>query len=136
MIATGSTKLLVKKTRRLPVSRSQNEIRLKCWGYSLYHFHTHLNRNRSLDLSRPRDAGHRILNMIPSRPSDSDGGPDGQVQPRSSRALEESAAARERSCGAPADTNGVAARRRQDAAGDCRTNGSVFEHSEPGAHGI
>ena len=37
---------------------------------------------------------------------------------------------------ASAHPDGVAARERDDAAFDCRGNGRVAEHGEPGAHGL
>jgi len=50
--------------------------------------------------------------MIPLRPPDSHGGPDGQVQQGPSRAPAESAETRKRFNRAPTDTDDIAARRR------------------------
>src|SRR3981081_78614 len=68
------------------------------------------------------------------RSSDSEG-TDGQMHQRPSQAVENSAATENAPRAASAHPDGVAARERNDAAFDCRGNGRVAEHGEPGAHG-
>ena len=51
-------------------------------------------------------------------------------------AVENSAAMENTPRAASAHPDGVAARERDDAAFDCRGNGRVAEHGEPGAHGL
>src|SRR5208337_198629 len=69
------------------------------------------------------------------RSSDSEG-TDDQMHQRPGPAVENSAAMENTARAASAHPDGVAARERNDAASDCRGNGRVAEHGEPGAHGL
>ena len=102
----------------------------------LYRFHSDLNRRVTrrfgAELGFPTGPGCDSL-----KPSDLiRRGPDGEVQQQPIEAVEASAETREKSDDAGAYPDGVTARKWDDAASDCRSNGGFSKHGEPGPYGI
>src|SRR3984893_1636658 len=106
-------------------------------GFNSYPFHSCLNRKMSAAAGMPgKGRGFAAATGYDSLGSSDSGFADDQMHQRPGPAGEDSAEL-ERKYGAPhAHPHGVAARKRDDPACDCGSDGRVAEHGEPGAHGL